>query len=97
MIAHLQNSILSKRFDSSASIALKAWPTCLQTKVREAFSPAFHNFVDIDLPGGWLLVEAERAEKGICKLTNHTCHRAQFNADSWREEIFRKQTEAAWE
>lgn len=37
----------------------------LPTKVRQAFSPAFHSFVNVDLPGGWLLVEAERAaEKG---------------------------------
>ena len=36
-----------------------------KAQVREAFSPAFHNFVDIDLPGGWLLVEAERVEKNL--------------------------------
>ncbi|CAK9106094.1 Ribosomal protein L11 methyltransferase (L11 Mtase) [Durusdinium trenchii] len=39
--------------------------------VRQAFSPAFHSFVNVDLPGGWLLVEAERAaEKGIYELAS---------------------------
>ena len=32
----------------------------LVAEVRQAFSFAFHNFVNIDLPGGWLLVEAVR-------------------------------------
>eukprot|EP00434_Breviolum_minutum_P031034 symbB.v1.2.027451.t2/scaffold2817.1/size69569/6 len=59
--------------DAGARLALTGLRRDLKDgeAVREAFSPAFHNFVDIDLPGGWLLVEAERAEKGICKFTIH--------------------------
>ena len=51
-----------------------------KAKVKKAFSPAFHNFVDIDLPGGWLLVEASK--KAECFSANkniHTAKLASFN------------------
>lgn len=47
-----------------APSCVKLFKAGQKAEVRKAFSPDFHNFVDIDLPGGWLLVEAERVEKG---------------------------------
>ena len=48
--------------------------------VREAFSDAFEDFVDVDLPGGWLLIEASK--RPLERMaTKATPKRGRFHGD----------------